>query len=152
MESLIQLSNKSIKISLTLLPMNLSPHLRKRLSLIAGDILMITLVTLTGFASHGTLGAAGSRILPTLVPFLLAWLLVAPFFGTYDVAQLSEPQQLWRPFWSMIIAAPMGAFLRGMWQNQPILPTFVLVMGGFGSMAILAWRAVYWFLDSRRNG
>lgn len=132
--------------------MKFSPHLRRLLILLVGDVTVITLVTLSGFAGHGTLSTAGTRVISTFLSFFLAWFLVAPFLGSYDVMQKSELHQLWRPFWSMIIAAPMGAFLRGIWQNQPILPTFVLVMGGISSMVILAWRAVYWFLDNRKYG
>ncbi|MGD2158976.1 MAG: DUF3054 domain-containing protein [Anaerolineales bacterium] len=124
----------------------------KRLILIIGDVLIILLITIMGFASHGTLDTAGGRMLTTFIPFVLAWFLVAPFLGIYDVSQLSQPAQLWRPFWSMVLAAPMGALLRGLWQNRPIIPTFVLVIGGISSLAILAWRAFFWFLVNRRYG
>ena len=59
-------------------------------------------------------------------------------------------RQLWRPFWAMVLAAPLASWLRGVWLNAPIMPIFVLVLGGFSALGILAWRAVYALIFSRR--
>ena len=127
------------------------PSRKKQISiLVSGDIIAIALVTGFGFATHGTLGSAGSRLLTTFIPLVIAWFAVAPFLGVYDPQSALKPSQLWRPFWAMILAAPMAAWLRGAWLNAPILPIFVLVLGGFSSLGILAWRAVYTLIFSKR--
>jgi hypothetical protein len=118
--------------------------------LVIGDVITIALVTGIGFATHGTLDTAGSRLLTTFIPLLLAWFAVAPFLGAYDPECMSEVLQLWRPFWAMILAAPLASWLRAVWLNAPILWLFVLVLGGFSALGILAWRALYWVIYARR--
>ena len=118
--------------------------------LVCGDIITLALVTGLGFARHGTLGSAGLRMLTTFIPLLIAWFAVAPFLGAYDLGHANKLAELWRPGWAMVLAAPLAAWLRGAWLNAPILPIFVLVLGGFSTMAILTWRAAYSLIFSRR--
>jgi len=118
--------------------------------LVIGDVITLVLVTGLGFATHGTLDSAGFRMLTTFVPLLIAWIAVAPFLGAYDPGRAIQPRQLWRPFWSMILAAPLASWLRAVWLNAPILWVFVLVLGGFSALGILAWRALYALLYARR--
>lgn len=118
--------------------------------LIVGDVITVALVTAVGFASHGTLGSAGSRILTTFVPLLIAWVAVAPFLGVYDPDRIRHASQLWRPFWAMVLAAPLAAWLRAVWLNAPILWIFVLVLGGFSALGILAWRVLFTWVFARR--
>jgi hypothetical protein len=115
-----------------------------------GDLITLALVTGFGFATHGTLGTAGSRMLTTFVPLLVAWAAVAPFLGAYDPERAGRASQLWRPFWAMVLAGPLAAWLRAVWLNAPILWVFVLVLGGFSALGILAWRALYLLVFARR--
>jgi len=120
------------------------------LILVVGDVITLTLVTYIGFASHGEATSAGLRMLTTWIPLNVAWFLVAPFSGVYDVASAMDYRQLWRPFWAMVLAGPMAAWLRSVilglvnhnGLNTPILPIFVVVLGGFAALAILLWRAI----------
>lgn len=111
--------------------------------LVGGDILVIALVTLVGFATHGELGTAGARMLTTFLPLAAAWFLVAPFLGAYDLERMRQPSQLWRPIWSVILATPLATWMRGAWLNAPILPLFVLILAGVSALGILVWRAIY---------
>ena len=111
--------------------------------LFLGDVLVLALTTLVGFSFHGTLDTASGRILTTFLPSLVAWLLVAPFLGAYDLDRTLQFQQLWHPFWAMVLAAPMAALLRGLWLNAPIIPIFVIVLGGINALAMLIWRGLY---------
>ena len=120
-----------------------------RYYLIIGDILTLTIVTVIGFASHGTAGTAGSRMLTTFIPLLVAWLLIAPHLKVYDRDIVLDGRQLWRPFWAMVLAGPMAAWLRGVLLNSPILPVFVIILGGVSALAILAWRGLYWLIMTR---
>lgn len=119
--------------------------------LVAGDILVLGLVTLTGFASHDELGTAGTRMLTTFVPLVLAWFLISPWLGVFQAEITANPRQLWRPFWAMVLAGPMAAWIRGAWLQRPIVPIFVVVLGGVSALTLLAWRIIYWLIYSRRN-
>lgn len=111
--------------------------------LLVGDGVTLLIVTLAGFAKHGTLGTAGSRILTTFIPLLIAWLLYAPLLGAFDPQRAADLRQLWRPLWAMILASPMAAWMRGYWLDAPILPIFVVILGGISALSLLAWRFAY---------
>jgi hypothetical protein len=117
--------------------------------LILGDIITLALVTIIGFASHGTADTAGARMLSTFVPLVVAWFLVAPFLQVYKIEYGLDGRQLWRPIWAMVIAAPMAAWLRGLMLSSPILPIFVVILGGVSVVAIFVWRALFWLVASR---
>jgi len=120
-------------------------------TLLGGDILTLAIVTLFGFASHGILGSVGMRLLTTFLPVTAAWLLVAPHIGALDPDNLGDLRHLWRPFWAMILAAPLAAWIRGAWLNQPIIPVFVVVLGGGSAMALLCWRFLFWLALERKR-
>ncbi len=107
-----------------------------------GDTLILALVTVIGAAQHNTLGSGMGHLLATFVPMLIAWLLTAPFLGAFDLQKMGNASQLWRPFWAMILAAPLGTLLRGLWLGRPIDPIFVIVIGGISALSLLGWRAV----------
>ncbi len=117
--------------------------------LVSGDIIFLGLVTIYGFASHNELGSAGLRLLTTFLPLVTAWILLAPHLGVFESRHLSDPRHLWRPFWAMVLAAPLAAWIRGAWLNTPILPIFVVVLGGISALAILSWRTLFWFMFYR---
>jgi hypothetical protein len=119
--------------------------------MLAGDTITLLLVTLAGFARHNELETAGSRMLTTFVPLVVAWLLLAPHLQAFDLERASELRQLWRPFWAMVLAAPMAGLLRGVWLNAGIIPTFVVVLGGVSALALLAWRFLFWAFIAWRS-
>ncbi|MGD9091429.1 MAG: DUF3054 domain-containing protein [Anaerolineales bacterium] len=119
------------------------------LLLILGDVVTLALVTVFGFASHDELGTAGVRMLTTFIPLVVAWLLIAPHLKVFDLAIVSNPRQLWRPFWAMVLAAPMATWMRGAWLRSPILPIFVVILGGVSALALFAWRLFFWLITTR---
>jgi hypothetical protein len=119
--------------------------------LICGDLITLALVTVFGFATHGTAGSAGARMLTTFLPLAAAWLLVAPLMGVFDTRRAAVLSQLWRPFYAMIIAGPFAAWMRGAWLNAPILPVFVVVLGGVSALSILAWRLFFALVLRRKS-
>ena len=120
-----------------------------RYVLTIGDIITLAIVTIIGFASHGSADTAGSRMLTTFIPLVAAWLLIAPYLKVYDRNIVLEGSQLWRPLWAMVLAAPMAAWLRGLMLSSPILPVFVVILGGVSAVAILIWRGLYWLVATR---
>jgi hypothetical protein len=94
----------------------------KHAFLLLGDLILISVVTLLGFASHNTLTTAGAHMLTTFLPLAAAWLMVAVPFGLYDLRIAGRSSYLWRPFWAMILAGPMMGFLRGLMLGSNIVP------------------------------
>jgi len=117
--------------------------------LVAGDLLVLALVTAYGFASHNELGSAGWRMLTTFLPLCAGWLAAGLPLGALNPERAGDLRQLWRPFWAMILAGPLAAWLRGVWLGTPVQPVFVVVLGGVSALALLLWRLVYWILVSR---
>lgn len=117
--------------------------------LIVGDVITLVLVTVIGFASHGTLGSAGTRMLTTFFPLAAAWFMVAPILGLYNLKLISERRNLWRPLYAVLLAAPLAAWLRGILLNSPILALFVAVLGAFGALGVILWRVVFYLIQSR---
>ncbi len=113
--------------------------------LLAGDVLVLALVTVFGFARHGSLGSAGSRMLTTFFPLVLTWLLLGPHMGVFDEARNRDLRQVWRPFWAMVLGAPLAAFFRGVLLGLPIQTVFVVVLGGVSALALAFWRLLFWF-------
>jgi hypothetical protein len=99
------------------------------LILAAGDVLVLALVTVYGFASHDQLGTAGARMLTTFVPLLISWFLVSPHLQAFDLQRAAQARDLWRPFWAMILAAPLAVFIRAVMLSTAINPIFVVIIG-----------------------
>ncbi len=132
--------------------MDVRPIPRVTIVLLAGDALMLALVTLAGLATHDELGQAGRRLWPTFLPLLAAWLLAAPHLGVFDPQKTRQVRSLWRPFWAMLLAAPLGALLRSLWLgSSAVIVDFVLVMGGLSALALLAWRCLFWVFFQRKG-
>jgi len=124
---------------------------RQRKVLLVGDIIVFILVTVIGFSTHGTLGTAGLRILAIFVPFLLAWFAVGPLMGVYRFELVQNPTWLWLPAWATLIASPLAILLRAVILNVPILPLFVLIMGGVSAVGMLIWRGLFYWFSVRRS-
>ena len=116
---------------------------RQQTVLIIGDALTLLLVTVAGFARHAELGTSGLRLLSTFIPLGAAWFLVSPHLGVFNVDRVYDPKQLWRPFWAMVLAAPLAGWLRGVWLGAQILPLFVVILGGVSALSILIWRSLF---------
>lgn len=126
-------------------------RLLRQFVLLGGDMVMLALVTVAGFARHGELATGGVRLLTTFIPLVVAWLLSAPFLGAFSLQRAADLRQLWRPFWAMLLAGPMAAWLRGVWLSEPIEPIFVAVLSGVSILALLAWRGLFWVAISRKK-
>jgi hypothetical protein len=124
---------------------------RMRRSLIlSGDTVVYVITTCLGFLSHGTLSAnAWDRMLATFVPFLAAWLALAPWMGVYQREGFATVAGLGRAVLAVVFSAPMGGMLRGLWLDSPILPLFVLVMAGVAAGLMLLWRGFVFLLLRR---
>ncbi|OGO67353.1 MAG: hypothetical protein A2Z37_17220 [Chloroflexi bacterium RBG_19FT_COMBO_62_14] len=108
------------------------------------------LAIVLGFLAHGELGpGAWGRLLSTLIPFVTAWLLISPWIVGWPPPIDRSPSRLWRPALGAMYAAPLGAWLRGLWLAAPIQPVFVAVMGGVTAGLMILWRAGLMFASRR---
>ena len=121
-----------------------------KLTLYFGDVLALIITTLIGFATHGELKSEFLlRMVAALVPLVIAWLLLAPWFGLFQPEITSNPKQLWRPVVAMIFAAPLAVVLRGLFLNAPIIPIFAIVFGATSALGMVIWRGIYFFLNRK---
>jgi len=119
-------------------------------SLIPGDILATALVTIIGFAAHAEADVSFlPRMAAAFFPTIMAWFLLAPWFGLFHQEITSDPRQLWRPALAMLFAAPLAAVLRGLILNAAIVPIFALVLGSTSALGMVVWRAIYLWVTNR---
>ena len=117
--------------------------MNNRIFLILCDLLVLGIITLLGFATHGELSTASlPRLLTTFMPLLAGWFLAAPWLGLF------EPQKrkftfLWRVPFAMLLAAPLTSVLRAALLNETALPLFTLILGSSAAIGILIWRALW---------
>lgn len=113
----------------------------------AGDIFAIAILTLIGFATHRETDPSFlPRIGAVFFPLVVAWFLLAPWFGLFQQNTISNPRQLWRPALAILFAAPLAAVLRGFILNVPIIPIFVVVLGATTALGMVVWRGLYYLL------
>src|SRR3970040_857103 len=115
--------------------------------LILGDIFVIAITTLVGFATHGETDISFlPRMAVVFFPLVIAWFLLAPWLGLFRDEIIHNARQLWRPALTAFFAAPFAAVLRGLLLNAPIIPIFALVLGATSALGMSVWRAIYfWF-------
>ncbi len=125
------------------------------MTLLAGDLLAILLVTLFGFVFHGE-SIATPRWLTTFFPVLAAWALYAPWLGLYLPLVASTPRQAWwRAGLAAMLAAPLAGLLRALWLGSVVVPVFVLVLAANAGVGMALWRLAFAALSPRlesRNG
>jgi len=124
------------------------------LILIAGDLAIFVVFVLVGRETH----AAGDsnliiNVLPTLLPFVLIWFLVAIPMGVlrpnvYRVVPLT----IIRTLAAWIIAGPIAIYVRALLLSRTAIPwQFVVVTMGLNAVLLLTWHVFFaWWL--RRSG
>ena len=121
--------------------------------LITGDTIVLAVITIIGFASHGETSLSFfPRMLTTFIPLVVSWFLIAPWLGLFDMQIISEPKQLWRPPLAMLLAAPMTVILRATMLNTVALPLFTLILGGSAAIGVLLWRSAWYLFAYRKRG
>lgn len=123
---------------------------RPKQILYIGDAVAILLVTLLGFITHGERELSFlPRFLAAFVPLVLAWFLLAPWFGLFELEIADNPRQLWRPVFVMVFAAPLAVVLRSLYLNTAILPIFAVVLTATSAFGTFLWRALYFLIKPK---
>jgi len=113
-------------------------------TLILGDILAIALLTLVGFASHEEFDVSFlPRMAATFFPLLIAWFVIAPWFGLFQHDYPSRIRLHWRIGLAALYASALAAFLRGLVLQSEIPPIFILALGGSAALGMMIWRWFY---------
>ena len=100
-------------------------------------------LTVVGFANHATLGNV-PRLLATTAAFLVAWALVAPWYGLFREPLISSSRKVWMVFVAWAVAAPIGALLRSLLLGRStVIVQFVLVVIAVNGLGLVAWRLLY---------
>ncbi|HVN16626.1 MAG TPA: DUF3054 domain-containing protein [Anaerolineales bacterium] len=123
----------------------------KNKALIFGDVIALTIITIIGFATHGETGLSFlPRMLTTLIPLLISWFLLAPWFGLFDSQITFQARSLWRAPLAMLLAAPLTTTLRAILLSESSIPIFTLVLGITSALGLLIWRALWvWIRRSK---
>lgn len=121
--------------------------------LIVGDLFALAVVTVFGFATHGETGLLFlPRLAATFIPLVIAWFLLAPWFGLFRAEISRDAPQLWRPALAMLFACPLATVLRGLILNAPIVPIFAVVLSVTSALGMIAWRGLFCFVSSKTIG
>ena len=118
---------------------------------IIGDIAVLVVLTVVGFATHMTLDAFW-RMIVTTGGALIAWFVVSPFVGVYRREHILFPRSLWRVGLAWLIAAPLATYLRGAMLGRDIPPEFVTVVILINGFALVVWRVALGWSQARRYG
>lgn len=118
--------------------------------LYSGDILVIAILILIGFATHGETGLSFFlRMGALFFPLMISWILLAPWLGLFQQEIVSNPKQLWRPALAMLFAVPLTVTLRGLILNAPIIPIFVVVLSATSALGMVLWRGLYFLFNHK---
>lgn len=120
--------------------------------LLAGDWLALALFVFLGQVDHDVVDV-GRWLMQTVV-LAAPWTVVALILNAHRLTEGSALQVfLGRSLLAWLVAAPLGLLLRALVQGQAtIVVAFMLVTMGLGGLFLLGWRAVYYFIRSRRTG
>ena len=121
---------------------------KQHLILIAGDLLVILSFVWIGRSSHGLSITNIGAGLWTALPFILSWLVIAPWFGIYR----DEVNRAWkkiapRLLLAWAVAGPVALVLRALFLGRPvpagIMPIFASIALAYIGLVALIWRLAY---------
>lgn len=116
-------------------------------ALLGGDFVAILTLSVAGFYFHNH--EFNTRLWATLLPSLAGWAALAPWLGVYRAGTASHPLDAWRAALAGFFAAPLVAWLRGLWLNAAIPPIFILVLALTTAFGMGLWRLIWGWLAQR---
>ena len=119
---------------------------RSPLLLYLGDVFFILLFALIGRQSHSmsTGIAAFAAIFNTASPFIIGWLVVAPWFGAYQPEAWQDVKSAILTVLKAIIPALIaGILLRYLFEGGFSPFVFYLVVGTSMLVLLVIWRLIY---------
>ncbi len=116
------------------------------LILYLGDVFFILLFALVGRQSHNMPAgvAAFAAIFNTAAPFIIGWLVVAPWFGAYQPEAWQNAKNAILTVLKAIIPALIaGILLHALFEGGFSPFVFYLVAGAFILVMLVIWRLIY---------
>ncbi|MCS6992219.1 MAG: DUF3054 family protein [Anaerolineales bacterium] len=118
--------------------------------LILGDMLVMALLVMIGFTTHGETGLAFlPRMAAAFVPLTLAWFGLAPWLGLFRPPIVADVRQGWRAALTMVFAGPLAALLRAILLGTVVIPTFAVVFSGTAAVGMTIWRLIWAYATSK---
>ncbi len=120
--------------------MNLSKWQRQ---VLIGDLAVVSLMTVVGFASHQQVGAIGRMVFTAGLAFL-GWMWLAPWFGLFHEEICRSPGRVWwRVAWAWTAVGPLVTVVRALILGTTLAPVFTVVFTMTQILAFVIWRAAY---------
>ncbi len=114
-----------------------------------GDVIVVALMTVIGFASHQQFGAIG-RMALTFVLAFAGWVWFAPWFGLFDESICRTPGRVWwRVAWAWTAVGPFVTVIRSLVLMSPLNPVFTVVFTVTQLVAFVIWRSAFGWWASR---
>jgi len=111
------------------------------LYLILGDLVMLAILTVVGFATHGEVDASFlPRMGLTFLTQAIAWFALAFAIGLLDASRQGRARPLWRPALTGFFAAQLAVNLRGYTLGEAVLPLFAMILGATTALGMTLWR------------
>ncbi|MFN8383309.1 MAG: DUF3054 domain-containing protein [Anaerolineales bacterium] len=118
--------------------------MKKKNILIIGDVISLIILVTIGFATHGEQGVSFlPRMAAVFFPTVVAWFVLAPWFGLFDQQVIKEFKVFWRIPFAVLFAVPLALVVRGFILNTPVVPLFAAVFTTTTSLGLLVWRTIY---------
>lgn len=115
-----------------------------------GDLLALLTTTLIGFITHREADLSFAvRFAAIYLPLSILWLLVAPRLGLFRSENTSSLKQLWRVPLAMLVVVPVSVLVRAWVLQTPVIPIFMLALGGTSTLGMMTWRGLYFFLGCK---
>ena len=130
--------------------MNDNRFSREQITLAVGDVAALLVAVAAGFVTHESTSSFLARFAYTFVPWTLAWLVVAPRWGLFELPQPNWKGLAGRILAAMLVASPLAAVLRAAWLGGTAIPIFALIMGASTALALYLWRLIYVYWWTKR--
>lgn len=118
--------------------------------LLVGDLITLLIVTLLGFSTHNA-NVSLFRFAANYLPLVIAWLVVAPWFGAYSLETANTPKRIPQIILAVLVCAPLAAVLRGIVLNSVVQTIFVIVLALTNGLGIGIWRGLWILFNKRKN-
>lgn len=126
---------------------------KPQLLLVLGDVVIFMFFAFTGRETHAPSDAnLIVNALPTLLTFLIVWLVIAALSRVYRSSVISRPRSaVLRTLIAWLIAAPLAIFIRASLLSRTAIPAIfvVVTMGLVGALLLLWHGGAAWFLKRR---
>lgn len=127
---------------------------RNTVLLLSGDLAVFVMFALVGRETHASSDPnLIVNALPTLMPFMLIWVLVSIPMGVYrpNVYRVT-PLTIIRTLAAWLVTAPIALYVRALLLARTAIPVpFIVVTLGLNGVLLIAWHVFFaWWL--KRSG